>query len=378
MWDLAVREGDYARADSLIRRLSRTPFSGRALDAFARGDSTARARILDEAKLADRAAALPDAAEFIAVYLEDFARAEQFLHLALAPRQKPSLRASAHQLLGTIQMSQGRWSAATAAYDSAEGLGAPDVGREGRAWVATLPFLAVPRRQVEAALADVARWAPSAAAQDRGLRLSGTLRPGLRLYLLGLLSSRLGADADALRHATELERADVPPVARAVTRAWAQTVRADVAWRRHRPADALAALQGVRGEIPLELDPAIDPGHASTVTIEQRLYSEEHARYLRAEVLHELGRDEEARHWLETAFQNTPSELTYLAPYHLGLAQIYQRMGERAKAADHYSRFIELWKDCDPELRPIVADAKARLTTVTGESPRTVPHGGPP
>src|SRR2546430_17736532 len=98
MWDLAVREGDYARADSLIRRLSRTPFSGRALDAFARGDSTARARILDEAKLADRAAALPAAAEFIAVYLEEFARAEQILHRPLAPPQQLSLRSSAHPL----------------------------------------------------------------------------------------------------------------------------------------------------------------------------------------------------------------------------------------------------------------------------------------
>src|SRR5207245_8428464 len=161
MWDLAVREGDYARADSLIRRLSLSPFGGRAWDAFARGDSAARARILDEAKLADRAAALPDAAEFIAVYLEDFATAEQFLHLALAPRQKPSLRASAHQLLGMIQIAKGRWRAAVAEYDSAERLGAPSLVREGRAWAATLPFLSVPRREVEAALADVARWAPS-------------------------------------------------------------------------------------------------------------------------------------------------------------------------------------------------------------------------
>src|SRR3989441_1037506 len=378
MWDLAVREGDYARADSLIRRLSRTPFSGRALDAFARGDSAARARILDEARVSDRPTALLDAAEFIAVYLEDFATAEQFLRLALAPRQKPSLRASAHQLLGMIQISKGRWTAAAAEYDSAERLGAPDAGREGRAWAATLPFLSVPRREVETALTDVARWTPSAEARERSLGLSRTLRPGLRLYLLGLLSSRLGADADALRHATELERVDVPPVARGVTHAWAQTVRADVARRRHRPADALAALQGVRGEIPVELEPAIDPGRASTITVDQRLSSEEHARYLRADVLHELGRDEEARHWLETSFQNTPSELTYLAPYHLGLAQIYQRMGERAKAADHYSRFIDLWKDCDPELRPIVEDAKARLPTVTGEPARTVPHAGPP
>src|SRR2546426_12663786 len=109
MWDLAVREGDYARADSLIRRLSRTPFSGRALDAFARGDSAARARILDEARVSDRPTALLDDAEFIAVYLEDFATAWQFLRLALAPPQNPSLRASAPRLLGFIQISKGRW-----------------------------------------------------------------------------------------------------------------------------------------------------------------------------------------------------------------------------------------------------------------------------
>src|SRR5256712_13161353 len=203
MWDLAVREGDYARADSLIRRLSRTPFSGRALDAFARGDSAARAQILDEARVSDRPTALLDAAEFIAVYLEDFATAEQFLRLALAPRQKPSLRASAHQLLGMIQISKGRWTAAAAEYDSAERLGAPDAGREGRAWAATLPFLSVPRREVETALTDVAPWTPSAEARERSLGLSRTLRPGLRPYLLGLPSSPPRPGADALRPATE-------------------------------------------------------------------------------------------------------------------------------------------------------------------------------
>src|SRR2546428_7279265 len=107
MWDLAVREGDYARADSLIRRLSRTPFSGRALDAFARGDSAARARILDEARVSDRPTALLDAAEFIAVYLEDFATAEQFLRLALAPRQNTISRAYAHPIIGMIQLTKG-------------------------------------------------------------------------------------------------------------------------------------------------------------------------------------------------------------------------------------------------------------------------------
>src|SRR2546427_3715336 len=63
-------------------------------------------------------------------------------------------------------------------------------------------------------------------------------------------------------------------------------------------------------------------------------------------------------------FNDTATTEIYTLSLHdaLPISQIYQRMGERAKAADHYSRFIDLWKDCDPELRPIVADAKARLT----------------
>jgi tetratricopeptide (TPR) repeat protein len=43
------------------------------------------------------------------------------------------------------------------------------------------------------------------------------------------------------------------------------------------------------------------------------------------------------------------------------LAELYQRLGERDKAQDYYSRFIELWQDCDPELRPQVAEARRRL-----------------
>ena len=33
----------------------------------------------------------------------------------------------------------------------------------------------------------------------------------------------------------------------------------------------------------------------------------------------------------------------------------------------HYSRFIYLWKDCDPELRPMVEDAERRLDALLQE-----------
>ena len=34
---------------------------------------------------------------------------------------------------------------------------------------------------------------------------------------------------------------------------------------------------------------------------------------------------------------------------------------EAEKALEHYTRFVEWWKNCDPELRPLVDDAQARI-----------------
>jgi tetratricopeptide (TPR) repeat protein len=50
-----------------------------------------------------------------------------------------------------------------------------------------------------------------------------------------------------------------------------------------------------------------------------------------------------------------------LAPIHEWLAGYYEERGDRAAAARHYARFIELWQDADPELQPRVADARRRL-----------------
>ena len=43
------------------------------------------------------------------------------------------------------------------------------------------------------------------------------------------------------------------------------------------------------------------------------------------------------------------------------LGQLYEGMGNAAKAVENYRAFIELWKNADPELQPRVADAKRRI-----------------
>ncbi len=49
------------------------------------------------------------------------------------------------------------------------------------------------------------------------------------------------------------------------------------------------------------------------------------------------------------------------------LGELYEERGDDERAADYYSRFVDLWKDADPELQPVVADARARVAQLVGE-----------
>jgi tetratricopeptide (TPR) repeat protein len=50
-----------------------------------------------------------------------------------------------------------------------------------------------------------------------------------------------------------------------------------------------------------------------------------------------------------------------LAPITKRLGELYDQKGDRARAAEMYSKFIELWKSADPDLQPLVAETRARL-----------------
>ena len=360
MWDLAVREADYAAAYDMLRRFEAPPRSQVAplsmwiLQTFAQGDSAARARILAEATVADNRQS-QIGARYVATYLEDVAQARRIARLDLAPRRRPAIRAGAQELLAWLALAEGRWSAAMAEFAAAERMeGAAGAIRVSRALAATLPFLAPPRSDLEAIRADLETWRPETDAPWDSPGLPAALREHLRLYLLGLLHARLGHDAQAFRSAAALDSLPTPLDARATTHALAQTIRADVAWRNGRTEEALDLLAPVRGDVPLEL---VSVPFYSNV----RAYSQEHARYLRAELLYRLGRDADALRWFDASLQGSPLELVYLAPLHLRRGQIYERLGESAKAAEHYRRFVALWKDCDPELRGQVEDAASRL-----------------
>jgi tetratricopeptide (TPR) repeat protein len=361
MFDLAVREDQWAAADTLIRRKfgDKVPYDVRVLFAFLRKDTAGQrplrvegARTAGEkGRRIDRAL---EAGLLLSVYLEDLDRADEFTRFSTNPSLSTRTRASAHRFLGDLAVAGGRWTAAKSEFAAAGRLGQSDSALVARSLAATLPFLAVPKAEIELIRAEVERWKPGS---DVSAPLPESIRPltgHLRLYLLGLLSARLGAAADALRYASALERTAAAPESRALIRDLARTIRADVAAGASRTEEALAQVDVVRGEVPFEL-------------IRLPYFSEEHARYLRGRLLHLAGRDEEALRLVEVAFAGTPNELHYRAPAHLLQAEIQQRLGNRAAAAEQYSRFIALWRACDPALRPVLEGAKAELARIVAE-----------
>jgi hypothetical protein len=52
------------------------------------------------------------------------------------------------------------------------------------------------------------------------------------------------------------------------------------------------------------------------------------------------------------------------------LAELYEGRSDRARAANYYSQFADLWRGADPDLQPRVADARRRLAALTAETGR--------
>lgn len=67
----------------------------------------------------------------------------------------------------------------------------------------------------------------------------------------------------------------------------------------------------------------------------------------------------------------TGSDAEWLALTYERLGELYEERGDLTKAADYYRRFVDLWQDADPELRPRVEEVKRRLTGLgaTGVAP---------
>ena len=137
-------------------------------------------------------------------------------------------------------------------------------------------------------------------------------------------------------------KTDVPPQVQAIAALdRGDTARARALAARFRPADTTAIVRG-------------EGGSFSSGTME-------------AEVLTRLGEPRRALAMLEGV---TPEDfnLAGLDPrwifYPMSLPQradLYEQVGDRARADSALARFVEMWKDADPRVQPLVRQARARL-----------------
>jgi len=287
----------------------------------------------------------------------DFDGARRIAELLAEPTRSPELRGVSRIVSAFLDTAVGQYGAAH------HGLAAaaeqqPAAALEYRALLAALPFVPAAPAELTELRSELRRWdaaaVPPSSHPNPTFDLHRDSHAVLRLYLLGALSARLG-DPAALQCAAELDTVAAPEAAEALARDLAHSVRAQRAWWCERHDAALMALDQTRVRPPRLL-----------IVLQTPFYAQVLERWLRADALHRLGRHEEALRWYRAVVQNSVYELPYLAPSHLRQAQIHDHIGDHEAAARHYARFVELWRDCDVELQPLVADATSRLATLRG------------
>jgi DNA-binding SARP family transcriptional activator/tetratricopeptide (TPR) repeat protein len=333
---VAALEGQEHEADTLVlRALAVTPDSAlldRAFRAFALGDGSdpAAAREL----LSRDGGVTPRTLLAAAVSWDDLAGTEYVARQLTVSGHSCEARSLGHRMLAQSAIARGRPKEALASLHEAESCGA-EASLELRAANAGLPFLPLDTVEVTALREELA--------QDE------SLDPAARAYARGMLAVRVGDTVGAIRAMGALEggQSDDSPAADATY--YAGSLAARLALAQGRPRLALGRLERLRWEEGMAAPPA-----------------EVADRYLRAELLETLGREDEALGWFASIAQRSSGELVFLGPAELRQAEIYERRGDRADAARHYRRLLQVWDDPDPVLARGVEWARTRLASLGG------------
>jgi tetratricopeptide (TPR) repeat protein len=72
-------------------------------------------------------------------------------------------------------------------------------------------------------------------------------------------------------------------------------------------------------------------------------------------------------------YERYNSDQWLLAQFNRRLGELYERKGDREKAARHYQNFVNLWKSSDAELQPQVEEIRRRLPSLTTDAGRRTP-----
>ena len=345
---LAARFGRIAELDSLARSyVERYPASERALEmralqAFVHRDSTAHAAIVRETAGIGEFE-LSSIVQDAMWYAQDLDAGEALAAASLATTRNPITLRFIQRAFSDLSLARGQW--------RSEELTTLPRGAVDRDWwwesvalLASDPFFAVPRTRLVAIRDSIAARRPYPSSGLPNFPPDTALGSAMQTYLVGLLSARLGDSATASRAAATLAGMQAA-TAVAAGGPLAHALRAEIARSRGDLRSALRELDDFAFDLPA---PGRNLAHWGV-----------RERFLRAELLLALHRDAEALTWYESypATYDTP----YMAAAQLRQAQIQGHLGNRERQAFHLRRFIQLWSDCDAELRPRVDSARAML-----------------
>ena len=178
-------------------------------------------------------------------------------------------------------------------------------------------------------------------------------------FLIGGFAATEGrwADVDAEVRVLEANAESAPSpgdsLEAAESRALARALRGYAALRRGEGETAIRELGAALPELP-----GIGPEFVRTHT---------HAvlRHELGRLFLELGRAQEAEPYFRSV-EFEPQVVGSQVEFYLG--QVYEALGDPEEAKRHYARFVRLWENCDPELRPLWERGREALERLTRES----------
>ena len=350
---LDAADGRLAAMDSLISRYLSVAGGGeRALEveplqAFVHGDARRQAEVLDRlARASD--VTLQLAIYSVASFGGDLEDVERVARTWIGAGRSPGFEGMGRLVLAHAYLGGGKVREATAEIERARGLSAPAYVTYHAVIARLLPWVPVSDAELEGLLAEARALPMTARADPNPSRDHEGIEPYVRLVLIGLLEARLGRPEAARRAAQELEALGGTPFAHTLGVDLARSVEGYARWLEGDTQGALRSFEAM----PMEA------GYALLFVSE--LYSHGFVRFLRARSLQAVGRGAEAEGWY-LGLTAAPFELALRGPALFHLAEIREASGDREGAVRFYREFTELWKDADPELQPMVEEARAAL-----------------
>lgn len=296
------------------------------LRALASGDSAAERRLLPQLAATDHLR-LFQIAWRSAVFLQDLTAADRVARLlAQGPETAHLLGRS---MLAYISMARGRWDEAQRQL-GAGGAAEPNSIVETRLVVAVHPLAPHRGRLLDSLVAALERLPPTAEGAELRTRLAGYLAAergdGHAVAALGRQLDSLGGQR------------------------YSNALRGRLAFGRGRWLEASAWSVSGADTVPWFGWAVTSPAQAGTLE-----------RWVHAEALRELGHDSAALAWYGTFGEHALPDIALWAPARLRRGEILERLGRPSEARREYEGFVELWRDADAELQPLVADARRRI-----------------